>query len=250
MVPERFNSFKTVLLAHEDGPTRKFILPVLMGAHYNLIVADSGTEAFQKALAFDGHIHLLLANVEMSGMTGIELAYQLSRVRPDTRILLLSQLDTGLLVLNHGWQYLPKPFLADMLRDQIRKYLTDDAALEKHASLKNSDALVLNQGWQFLPVGLASDVLKTRIQEILKEPPLKQLASVKESLDSQFGLTSRERQVLKLIATGHSTKQVAAILGIAFKTSVGHRSRLMKKLNIHDSVTLVRFAIRAGIIEP
>ena len=63
-------------------------------------------------------------------------------------------------------------------------------------------------------------------------------------------LTNRQIQVLRLIAGGNSTKQVAGILGIAFKTSEGHRTRLMKKLTIHDSVGLVRYAIREGLIDP
>lgn len=62
-------------------------------------------------------------------------------------------------------------------------------------------------------------------------------------------LTARETQVLKLIAAGHSTKQAAFILGIGFKTAVGHRTQLMKKLGIHDTASLVRFAIRAGLVE-
>jgi DNA-binding NarL/FixJ family response regulator len=63
-------------------------------------------------------------------------------------------------------------------------------------------------------------------------------------------LTNRERQILTLIASGHSTKQTASVLGITFKTAAGHRSQLMKKLRIHDTASLVRFAIRAGLVEP
>jgi DNA-binding CsgD family transcriptional regulator len=63
-------------------------------------------------------------------------------------------------------------------------------------------------------------------------------------------LTNRERQTLTLIASGHSTKQTASVLGITFKTAAGHRSQLMKKLRIHDTASLVRFAIRAGLVEP
>jgi DNA-binding NarL/FixJ family response regulator len=63
-------------------------------------------------------------------------------------------------------------------------------------------------------------------------------------------LTNRETQILKLIAAGNSTKQAAFILGIKFKTAVGHRSQLMKKLRIHDTASLVRFAIRTGLVEP
>jgi DNA-binding NarL/FixJ family response regulator len=62
-------------------------------------------------------------------------------------------------------------------------------------------------------------------------------------------LTSRELEVLKYMAAGHSTKKVPWLLGIAFKTAQCHRYRLMDKLNIHDTASLVRYAIRNDIIE-
>jgi DNA-binding NarL/FixJ family response regulator len=74
-------------------------------------------------------------------------------------------------------------------------------------------------------------------------------ASAPAPAESSQALTKRELEVLKLIAAGLSTKQAAARLGIAFKTAVGHRTRLMEKLRIHDSATLVRYAIRAGLID-
>ena len=64
------------------------------------------------------------------------------------------------------------------------------------------------------------------------------------------GLTPRETEVLKLIAEGLSTKQIAAQLGISFKTAVSHRSRIMAKLDIHEVASLVRYAIRKKLIEP
>lgn len=63
-------------------------------------------------------------------------------------------------------------------------------------------------------------------------------------------LSTREAQILKLIAEGHGTKQAAAAMGIAFKTAVGHRSKLMQKLGVHDAVSLTRYAIRNGHTEP
>jgi DNA-binding CsgD family transcriptional regulator len=62
-------------------------------------------------------------------------------------------------------------------------------------------------------------------------------------------LTSREIEVLKLIATGLSTKEIAASLDIAFKTAACHRSRVMAKLNIHDVANLTRYAIRNGYVD-
>lgn len=63
-------------------------------------------------------------------------------------------------------------------------------------------------------------------------------------------LSKREAQILQLIAEGNGTKQAAEAMGIAFKTAVGHRSKLMAKLDVHDVVSLTRYAIRAGLIEP
>ena len=67
---------------------------------------------------------------------------------------------------------------------------------------------------------------------------------------SSCRLTTREIEVLKRIAEGNTTKEVAAILGITYKTAVCHRSHIMEKLGIHDTATLVRYAIREGIVRP
>jgi len=63
-------------------------------------------------------------------------------------------------------------------------------------------------------------------------------------------LTVRERQVLQLIAEGRSTKDVASLLGISVKTAESHRTRLMQKLDIHETATLVRYAVRRGLVQP
>jgi PAS domain S-box-containing protein len=64
-----------------------------------------------------------------------------------------------------------------------------------------------------------------------------------------FALTERERQVLVLIAAGNSTKEAAAHLGISYKTADSHRSRILEKLGVHETASMVRYAIRAGLIE-
>jgi PAS domain S-box-containing protein len=65
-----------------------------------------------------------------------------------------------------------------------------------------------------------------------------------------FSLTERERQVLALIAQGKSTKETASQLGISYKTADSHRSRILEKLGVHETASMVRYAIRAGLIEP
>jgi DNA-binding response OmpR family regulator len=119
------NSEITILFADDDGQLQKFVANLLQRLGYTVITANDGNGALQKAREFAGKIHLLLSDIEMPGMTGIELAIQLNRERPDTKILLISGVDSGLLVLNNGWQFLPKPFVSDMLRDRIRDFLTE-----------------------------------------------------------------------------------------------------------------------------
>jgi PAS domain S-box-containing protein len=71
-----------------------------------------------------------------------------------------------------------------------------------------------------------------------------------ESLRMVFSLTERERQVLVLIADGKSTKEAAARLGISYKTADSHRSRILEKLGVHETASMVRYAIRAGLVHP
>ena len=71
----------------------------------------------------------------------------------------------------------------------------------------------------------------------------------RESVRLVFALTERERQVLVLIAGGKSTKEAAVQLGISYKTADSHRSRILEKLGVHETASMVRYAIRAGLIE-
>lgn len=123
---------KTILFAEDDGPLRKLVSALLIKAGYKVVIAVDGKDALQRAREHVGTIHLLLSDVEMPAMTGIELAIQLNQERPDTKILPISGLATGMLVLNNGWQFLPKPFMVDMLRDRIRDFLAEQPSIREH----------------------------------------------------------------------------------------------------------------------
>jgi two-component system cell cycle sensor histidine kinase/response regulator CckA len=114
---------KTILLAEDDEAVREFVKAVLSVSQFNVITAVDANDAMEKAAAWEGRIDLLLSNIQMPGMTGIELATQLQRQRPEMKVLLMSGLQTGILVLDEGWQFLPKPFVPNMLRDKIRAML-------------------------------------------------------------------------------------------------------------------------------
>jgi rsbT co-antagonist protein RsbR len=76
------------------------------------------------------------------------------------------------------------------------------------------------------------------------------IRALSETRAAPARLTSRERQVLQLVGEGKSTKEAAAQLGIAVKTAESHRSRLMRKLDVHETASLVRHAIRRGLVQP
>src|SRR5579871_642577 len=145
------NSEKTILFADDDGQLQKFVAALLHRLGYKVIVASDGKDALQKARGFDGIIHLLLSDIEMPGMTGIELAIQLNQERPDTKILLISGLDTGMLVLNNGWQFLPKPFVSDMLRDRIRDFLSEQPPIKEHLPGPDRKAVATNDSRSNIP---------------------------------------------------------------------------------------------------
>jgi DNA-binding response OmpR family regulator len=114
---------KTVLLAEDEQPVRTFVFQMLTKAGYSIITAVDGQDALQKSRHFEGIIDLLLSDVEMPNMTGIELATQLQMDRPEIRVLLMSGMPSGILLLNEGWQFLPKPFMSNLVKERIHHLL-------------------------------------------------------------------------------------------------------------------------------
>jgi two-component system, cell cycle sensor histidine kinase and response regulator CckA len=117
---------RTILLAEDEQLVRSFVLALLQKNGYNVIVAVDGFDALEKAKEHKGQIHLLVSDIQMPRMTGIELATQLQIERPGPGILLISGMDAGMLVLDHGWQFLPKPFMPDLLKKQIETMLKEE----------------------------------------------------------------------------------------------------------------------------
>ena len=110
----------TILFVEDADQLRKFIAKFLVMCGYNLIVASGSREALQKATEFDGKIDLLLSDIEMPKMNGLELAVQSGKQRPDTKVLLVSAMDGDRLIINNGWAFLPKPFFPEDLKQRIR----------------------------------------------------------------------------------------------------------------------------------
>lgn len=115
----------TILLAEDEQPYRSSLLVLLQKSGYNVIVAVDGLDALERARDHKGNIDLLLSNVQMPRMTGVELATQLCMERPEMRVLLISGVAAGMLVLNNDWQFLPKPFMFQILKQRIERMLKD-----------------------------------------------------------------------------------------------------------------------------
>jgi CheY-like chemotaxis protein len=116
---------RTILFAEDNEQYRTSLAALLIKSGYSVITASDGKDALQKANEFDGTIDLLLSDVEMPGMTGIELAIQLLQDRPHTKVWLISGLEPGLHVQDTGWRFLRKPFLFAALRDGIWGFLSE-----------------------------------------------------------------------------------------------------------------------------
>ena len=107
---------KSILIVDDDSQIIRLVSAILAGRGFDIITAESGDDALKKSKGFDGEIALLLTDFEMPGMSGIELATRLTELRPNVKVLMMSGFDGGMLILNEGWHFLAKPFVASQLR--------------------------------------------------------------------------------------------------------------------------------------
>ena len=104
-----------------------------LAVNYDILTAGSGEKALQQSKDFKSEIHLLLSDLQMEGITGIELATQITVQRPKIKVLLMSGFTGGMLVLNEGWHFLPKPFVPSQLRTLVAGLISPDESRFKVA---------------------------------------------------------------------------------------------------------------------
>lgn len=109
---------KTILVVDDDPAILETVSGVL-GRDYEVLGANSGKEGLQVSKDFKSEIYLLLSDFQMAGMTGVELATQITALRPNIKVLLMSGYPAGMLILNEGWHFLAKPFIPSQLRALI-----------------------------------------------------------------------------------------------------------------------------------
>jgi DNA-binding NtrC family response regulator len=115
----------TVLVVDDDSVLRNLVARLLVDSQYTVLTAANGAEALRRSRDCQTEIHLLLSDFQMPGVSGVELATQIAKERPNVRVLLMSGYR-GMLVLDQGWHFLAKPFLASQLRTLVADIVTPD----------------------------------------------------------------------------------------------------------------------------
>jgi DNA-binding NarL/FixJ family response regulator len=205
-----------LVLADDHVLVRQGLRTLLEGAGFVVVgEATDGREAVRLVLAENPDVAVI--DISMPQFNGLNAALELTRTCPRTRLIVLTQHDEP-------------QYVAEALRCGAKGYvLKSQAARDLVRAIEG-----VCRGEVYLSPGVASAVAEAYVSRG----------------NGDDGLSVRERQVLQLIAEGDSTKAIATRLGISAKTVESHRSKLMRKLDIHDTAGLVRYAIRRGVTQP
>jgi two-component system response regulator NreC len=207
----------TVVLADDHPLVRQGVRRLLERAEFEILgEASDGLQAISLADQFRPDVMVL--DLSMPTLNGIDAVHEIARVSPRTRIILLTM-------------YTDEQHILDALRVGVKGCLSKTQAPEHLLEAIRE----VCAGGVYLSPSISGVVVQGY------------LANTERPYDP---LTVRERQVLQLIAEGKTTKQIAVILGVTVKTAESHRSALMGKLDIHSTADLVRYAIRRGLVQP
>jgi DNA-binding NarL/FixJ family response regulator len=204
-----------ILLADDHAVVREGLRGLLeRNGHEVVAEAADGLEAVRLAATVSCDVAVM--DIGMPGLNGLDAARAMLRQAPTLRIVMLTMHTEDAYVLR-------------ALQAGVRAYV-----------LKTQAASDLLEGIQAAIAGRT--YLSPGIPEGLIEAALSGTGFAADPL------TPRERQVLQLISEGHTTKEVANVLGISVKTADTHRTSIMRKLGVHETAGLVRYAVRSGLI--
>ena len=205
------NSPIRIVLAEDHRLIRAGIRALLKEVPRTEVVAETGDGQEALRLIREHRPEVALLDISMPGLNGLDVAARVSKELPDVRIIILSV-------------HTEEEFVSNALSSGVSGYL-----------LKDADPVELGLAIQSVmarQIYLSPSVTR----HVLRDSPLEDL-------------TSRQREIVQLLAEGRTAKEVAGILGLSVKTVETHRSQIMQRLNIHDLPGLVRYAIRKGIVE-
>jgi RNA polymerase sigma factor (sigma-70 family) len=211
-----------VIIADDHTLVRSGLRALLARTPDICVVAEAPDGREAMSLAGVHQPDVVLMDVAMLGLNGLEAASHMAKQFPQVRVIMLSMHKTEEYVLR-------------ALQVGAAGYLLKDAA----ASELEAAIRAVMAGEQYLSPIVAQQLAEYEERFGARRPQ-----------DNAFDrLTKREREVLQLIAEGNTMQQIANTLGISVKTVETHRYRLMDKLNIHHVTGLVRYAVRAGIVQ-
>lgn len=210
-----------ILLADDHTVVRKGLRLLLESNEGFAVVADAADGREAVALAERYAPQVVVIDVAMPGLNGIEAARQILAKLPHTAIVFLSM-------------HADESYVLKALKAGARAYLLKDSA---EYDLINAVKAVTEGKAFFSPA----------ISKMLVEDYVRQMQE-RAVEDSYELLTTREREVLQLLAEGRNNKDVATILNLSLHTVETHRSNLLQKLNLHSGADLILYAIRKGVI--
>ncbi len=208
-----------VLLADDHKIVReglKFILE--MESDIN-VVAEAGNGRMAVQLAMEVVPDVAVIDIAMPEMNGIEATRRILCEKPDIKVLALSM-------------HSARRFVEEALSAGAKGYLLKDCASEELVRAIRT-------------VAADETYLSPKVADMIVKDYMKRLPDSESPAHTH--LSTREREVLQLIAEGHSTKEIAFALEVSIKTIETHRQQIMKKLNLHSVAALTRFAIREGL---
>ena len=189
--------------------------------------AGDGKEALDLARRLEPDV--LLLDITLPGLNGLEVADRIRKLGLGTRVLMLS--------MHSGPEY-----VARAIQSGAAGYLVKDSAVDELAAALES----VLAGRRYLSDALDREVIQGFLRS--GENALEVVDGVRAKMEELAVLTPRQREILQLIAEGSSTREIAERLHVSVKTVETHRAQLMSRLGIHDVPGLVRFAIRTGMI--
>ncbi len=206
-----------VVLADDHILVRQGLKSLLEREGFQVVAeASDGQEVLRHVKSLQPDIAVI--DITMPILNGLNAARELAHSFPKTKTILLTQHDED-------------QYVSEALEAGVKGYvLKSQAASDLLQAIQQ-----VSRGHVYLSPGVSRALME---------------AYRAKSGKSRDRLTLRERQVLQLIAEGKSTKDIASLLGISVKTAESHRTRLMQKLDIHETASLVRYAVRHGIVQP
>lgn len=211
----------TIVIIDDHKIVREGLRKLLEAREGYQVVGEASDGADGVELVLDRKPDVALMDIWMPNMTGVEATRQILKRGSKTKVLVLSMND------NSGR-------IGEVLRAGAVGYIVKDATSDDLCQAIDE----VCGGASYL-----SPAITPGVMDILRQ-------SGKNTSYGVGMLTNREREVLQLIPDGLSTKEIAVALGVSRKTIESHRASLMSKLNIHKVSSLVRFAVRVGLVEP